>query len=910
MTSTQTSFLWLFLCSLFLFGCSGSSDDTPSGDTHTPPTDQPSDDDPSDPDDPSEPDEPSDPDEPTDPGDPGSPTDPAPPTDPVTLSGQVVNGPLANAAVLIKSSAGDLLAEAETDGEGHYQVTLEHAGPFWVEAQGGLLNGTPYEGELRAHCSNPEGCHVTPFSTVVAELVDNAQLDEVDARTELGNRLGWHGDPFVAEVPEGTAFDIEAVRATLAGGTGVANWVENFVHWFNDENLIEPIGVIIDTTVLDPVFVPDSDCTELSVDSETPHYLAATRAQLVDALTDPDDKAEDGRLVIGITADITVIVDSPDEELVYEGDDDLVLIGWTDDDTRPTLSGGDRGRILIFLTREAQLTLAGLEFRDGYSLNSPRRSFPDSFYGGAVRSRSLEPLIVYDSVFFNNRTNNRSGVGSVATGRGGAIFAEGPLLVAHSHFEHGNAQNYGGALHSAESASVCHSAFLDNEQSAPGHGHNTAKSGGSAISVWGQGGLQVYDTLFENNTARGEYGGALFSRAARVGGPHRPAGEIRVGHSIFRDNHSLDGAATLMSSGIVPDVFGGETIDGGHIRIYDSEFENNTTESGTIMRAVEANIYLFNSRLEGNDGDTPVAMIEASGGQYRGNSFIDNAQPVIEGPLRNLGANSFEGNRNPSLGPEGRIAFYHDGALRLVDPNGSNLETVKNVTYFDASPTWSPDGDQLAYVDGVYGIADLWRIELGSGQVHRLTNNPNVMAESPTWSVQDEIAYVRKVTNVAHTPFLIYVTTPSGGDGNQISGGVAASDHERWPTWSPDGETLMLSVRENVVDGLEDGPPRLYTMSRSGANRDRKGTGLNNAIESVYAPDANAIVYVRDGELVHRALATGDEQTLGAGRSPSWSPDGRWLVFEQDDSLYRLDLDADDPEPILITEGRTPAWSP
>ena len=44
-----------------------------------------------------------------------------------------------------------------------------------------------------------------------------------------------------------------------------------------------------------------------------------------------------------------------------------------------------------------------------------------------------------------------------------------------------------------------------------------------------------------------------------------------------------------------------------------------------------------------------------------------------------------------------RIAVAHDGMIELIDPEGGNRSTLVELPGFIGQPTWSPDGERIAF---------------------------------------------------------------------------------------------------------------------------------------------------------------------------------------------------------------------
>lgn len=87
-------------------------------------------------------------------------------------------------------------------------------------------------------------------------------------------------------------------------------------------------------------------------------------------------------------------------------------------------------------------------------------------------------------------------------------------------------------------------------------------------------------------------------------------------------------------------------------------------------------------------------------------------------------------------------------ALHLVAATGGDVETLLADGTVDPAPCWSPDGTHLAYVATVDGRAQLFSLELASGEATQLTDDA-FPASRPLWSPDGaNIAYISKVPSV------------------------------------------------------------------------------------------------------------------------------------------------------------------
>jgi tricorn protease len=151
--------------------------------------------------------------------------------------------------------------------------------------------------------------------------------------------------------------------------------------------------------------------------------------------------------------------------------------------------------------------------------------------------------------------------------------------------------------------------------------------------------------------------------------------------------------------------------------------------------------------------------------------------PAEKGDSRNLTATPGVADRDPSWSPDGQtVAYFSDSSgeyeLHLRAQNG--LGEVKKYKlgdppsfYYD--PTWSPDGKRIAYGDK---RRSLWVLDLESGKSTKVDTNPQLRDQlTPSWSPDGKwIAYARGLNSLPSAVFLYSVET---GKTHQITDGMS-----------------------------------------------------------------------------------------------------------------------------------------
>jgi Tol biopolymer transport system component len=246
-------------------------------------------------------------------------------------------------------------------------------------------------------------------------------------------------------------------------------------------------------------------------------------------------------------------------------------------------------------------------------------------------------------------------------------------------------------------------------------------------------------------------------------------------------------------------------------------------------------------------------------------------------------------HESPSWSSAGLIA-YHDWGIVWVDDRfgwvitSDSLAGIwvldpetgdkRRVLPWGRSPDWSPDGTQLVVTTG-----QIYTVNVDGSNLRRLTSAGR--NSFPAWSPDGE--WIGFDSNYTLPTDAIWVMR-SDGSQRQVVGPIGA----RMLEWHPLGSSIV-HIREAF---------HVATMTAQGTDI-RELTTNAEYFHPEYSPDGSRIAYERFGPpwpsppQVWVMNADGSDQrqlTTRGGGWPSWSPDGRRIVFVRDDGTR------DDPE--------------
>ena len=262
----------------------------------------------------------------------------------------------------------------------------------------------------------------------------------------------------------------------------------------------------------------------------------------------------------------------------------------------------------------------------------------------------------------------------------------------------------------------------------------------------------------------------------------------------------------------------------------------------------------------------------------------------------------------PSWSPDrSKIAFIStvegerrfNGTLMIMEGDGSDLRAVAYDVLPYSWPVWSPDGTRLAFTsisrfdtETFTGAIALHVYDVATGDETDLTGSQLPHAAIPTWSPDgNQIAFVsnsverRSGGGIDLRDGDVYVVPAAGGPVRNVTNNRI--NEEWWVQWSPAGNRLLIFTAPG--DWAAPALSRLYILGLDTDELTEVPIDEWQTSLPFWSPDGTKIAYVTGGDTVNIWSDSGLQWVQLGGEVSSfatWSPDGRYLLVPPVDDSH------------------------
>ena len=254
--------------------------------------------------------------------------------------------------------------------------------------------------------------------------------------------------------------------------------------------------------------------------------------------------------------------------------------------------------------------------------------------------------------------------------------------------------------------------------------------------------------------------------------------------------------------------------------------------------------------------------------------------------------------RNPSISRNSKLAYqqyrrdFDIQRAEVIGPEGTakhrlgQSTTLIASTQLDAEPSWSPDGNAIAFVSNRSGAQELWVCDADGSNPLKLTSFAGASVIYPRWSPDGQRLIFGALTGPGGN-FESYTIGTRGGAPQRI--GAAEHHSIAHPVFSHDGRWIYF------IPGAQDGAVEAFRMPADG------GQALqitrHGAFRPEESPDGKLLYYGRYGThgLWSTPVSGGEErQVLDSITAMNWSVASGGIYY------FDFAVESSAPKPVMF----------